>query len=74
MTTDFCALCYELHAALEKHNLSLADEQLLDRSAVALRAAMSQPEPEGPTDEEIMPHSDCSATSLAKASNPTEST
>ena len=49
--TDFRTLCAELHIALEKHDLSLADNQLLDRSVAALRAALV--EPVGPTDEEL---------------------
>ena len=51
---DYKQLCAELHAALEKHDPSLADDRLLDRSAAALRAALAETEPEGPTDEEIM--------------------
>ena len=42
MTYDYKQLCAELHAALEKHDLSLADDQLLDRSAAALRAALAE--------------------------------
>ena len=52
--TDYKQLCAELHAALEKHDLSLADDQLLDRSAAALRAALAQPEPEGPTQRQLL--------------------
>lgn len=52
--TDYKQLCAELHAALEKHDLSLADDRLLDRSAAALRAALAEPEPKGPTDEELL--------------------
>lgn len=44
MTYDYKQLCAELHAALEKHDLSLAEDQLLDRSAAALRAALAEPE------------------------------
>jgi hypothetical protein len=51
--TDYKQLCAELHAALEKHDLSLADDRLLDRSAAALRAALAETEPEGPTDEQL---------------------
>jgi hypothetical protein len=51
---DYKQLCAELHAALEKHDLSLAEDRLLDRSAAALRAALAEPEPEGPTDEELL--------------------
>jgi hypothetical protein len=46
--TDFRALCAELHAALEKRCETLEEDQLLDRSAAALRAALAQPEPDGP--------------------------
>lgn len=41
MTTDFRALCAELHAALDRHDLTLAEDQLLDRSAAALRATLA---------------------------------
>jgi hypothetical protein len=54
MSTDFRALCSELHEALEKRCETLEEDLLLDRSAAALRAALAQPEPEGVTDEEIM--------------------
>jgi hypothetical protein len=53
MTYDYKQLCAELHAALEKHDLSLAEDRLLDRSAAALRAALAEPEPKGPTDEAL---------------------
>ena len=45
MTTDFRALCSELHAALENRCETLEEDRLLDRSAAALRAAMAEPEP-----------------------------
>jgi hypothetical protein len=51
--TDFRTLCSELHDALEKRCETLEEDRLLDRSAAALRAALSQPEPVAPTDEEI---------------------
>ena len=51
--SDFKQLCAELHAALEKHDLSLADDRLLDRSAAALRAALAESKPEEPTDKEL---------------------
>ena len=51
--TDYKQLCAELHAALEKHDLSLADDRLLDRSAAALRAALAESKPEEPTDKEL---------------------
>jgi hypothetical protein len=41
--TDYKQLCAELHAALEKHDLSLDEDRLLDRSAAALRAALAEP-------------------------------
>ena len=52
--TDFCALCAELHEALEKRCETLEEDRLLDRSAAALRDELAQPEPVAPTDEEIM--------------------
>jgi hypothetical protein len=51
--TDFRALCADLHQALEKRCETLEEDRLLDRSAAALRAALAQPVPEGPTDEEL---------------------
>ncbi len=54
MTYDYKQLCAELHAALEKHDLSLAEDRLLDRSAAALRAALAQPEPKGPTQRQLL--------------------
>lgn len=51
--TDFRTLCAELHTALEKHDLSLAEYRLFGQSAAALRAALAEPESEGPTDEEL---------------------
>jgi hypothetical protein len=50
---DYRALCAELHDALEKRCETLEEDRLLDRSAAALRAALAQPEPVAPTDEEI---------------------
>jgi len=35
--TDWRALCAELHAALEKHDVTWEEENLLDQSAAALR-------------------------------------
>jgi hypothetical protein len=48
MTTDYRALCAELHDALEKRCETLEEDRLLDRSATALRAALAQPEPVAP--------------------------
>jgi hypothetical protein len=53
MSTDFRALCSELHEALEKRCETLEEDRLLDRSAAALRTALAQPEPVAPTDEEL---------------------
>jgi hypothetical protein len=56
MSTDFRALCAELHEALEKRCETLKEDRLLDRSAAALRAVLAQqhvstpyklPEPQG---------------------------
>ena len=49
--TDWKELCAQLYAALEAHSTTWDDEVLLDRVGTALRLA--QPEPEGPTDEEL---------------------
>ena len=46
--TDWRALCAELHAALEKHDVTWEEENLLDQSAAALRRA--QPEPHASID------------------------
>ena len=59
MTTDYRALCAELHKELEKrcdlsHYVNTPEEdQLLDRSAAALRAALAQPTPQPPADGEV---------------------
>ena len=47
--TDFRALCAELHAAFNTHAVDEAHHDLLVRA----RAALAQPEPQGPTDEEL---------------------
>jgi len=46
--TDFRALCAELHAAFNTYAVDEAHHDLLVRA----RAALAQPEPQGPTDEE----------------------
>lgn len=51
MTTDYRALCSQLADELHKHT-SLYDGHESELVARA-RAALAQPEPEGPTDEEI---------------------
>jgi len=48
--TDFRALCAELHAAFNTYAVDEAHHDLLVRA----RAALAQPEPQGPTDEELM--------------------
>ena len=54
MTTDFRALCAELLSALENegyaHWVHTPDE---DELCLCARAALAEPEPEGPTDEEL---------------------
>jgi hypothetical protein len=56
MTTDYRALCVELADALAEWQLGggppedIADADLINRA----RAALAQPEPVAPTDEEIM--------------------
>jgi hypothetical protein len=47
--TDFRALCAELHAAFNTYAVDEAHHNLLERA----RAALAQPEPHGPTDEEL---------------------
>jgi hypothetical protein len=48
--TDFRALCAELHAAFNTYAVDEAHHDLLVRA----RAALAQPEPQGPTDEELV--------------------
>jgi hypothetical protein len=47
--TDWRALCAELHAAFNTYAVDEAHHDLLVRA----RAALAQPEPQGPTDEEL---------------------
>jgi hypothetical protein len=49
MTTDFRALCAELHAAFTTYAVDECHHNLLERA----RAALAEPEPEGPTDEDL---------------------
>ena len=55
--TDFRALCAELAEALERHDLTLADDKLLDRAATAYRAsfrtALAAPQQGAPSDDEL---------------------
>lgn len=48
---DFHALCAELLAALE---IQLDELRFNDRLCVRVRAALAQPEPVAPTDEELL--------------------
>jgi hypothetical protein len=48
--TDFRALCAELHAAFNTYAVNEAHHDLLARA----KAAMAQPEPQGPTDKELL--------------------
>jgi hypothetical protein len=48
--TDFRALCAELHAAFNTYAVDEPHHDLLVRA----RAALAQPDPQGPTDEEIL--------------------
>ena len=49
MTTDFRALCFELTEALCGYEVTDQDVTLIDHA----RAALAEPEPEGPTDNEL---------------------
>jgi hypothetical protein len=51
MTTDYRAMCAELLEALE---IQLDELRFNDRLCIRARALLAQPEPEEPTDEEIM--------------------
>jgi hypothetical protein len=48
--TDFRALCAELHAAFNTYAVDEAHHDLLVRT----EATLAQPEPQGPTDEELL--------------------
>jgi hypothetical protein len=51
--TDFRALCAELVDCLEKANWPLRHKTLFEICLADARAALAQPEPQGPTDEEL---------------------
>lgn len=53
MTDTFRALCAELVDCLEKANWPLRHKTLFEICLADARAALAQPEPVGPTDEEI---------------------
>jgi hypothetical protein len=64
MSTDFRALCAELLAALE---IQLDELRFNNRLCVRARAALAQPEPVAPTDDELMDlWLDCVNTSEAR--------
>ena len=48
--TNYKQLCAELHAAFNTYAVDMEHHDLLERA----RAALAEPEPEDPTDEEIM--------------------
>lgn len=50
MTTDFRALCAELHAAFTTYAVDECHHNLLEHA----RAAMAEPKPERPTDEDLL--------------------
>ncbi|NBT75543.1 MAG: hypothetical protein EBT15_06170 [Betaproteobacteria bacterium] len=50
--TDFRALCAELLAATDEYT-GMNPYMRLDNAMKAARAALAQPEPQGPTDEEL---------------------
>lgn len=54
MPTDFRALCAELVDCLEKANWPLRHKTLFEICLADARAALAQPEPQGPTDEELL--------------------
>ena len=51
--TDFRALCAELLAGADEYT-GMNPYMRLDNAMKAARAALSQPEPQGPTDEELL--------------------
>jgi hypothetical protein len=52
--TDFRTLCAELVDCLEKANWPLRHKSLFEICTADARAALAQPEPQGPTDEELL--------------------
>ena len=53
MTTDFRALCVELTDCLEKADWPHKQKHVFQQWTYIARKALAEPEPEGPTDEEI---------------------
>lgn len=53
MTTDFRALCVELTDCLEKADWPNRYKVVFQQWTYIARKALAEPEPEGPTDEEI---------------------
>jgi hypothetical protein len=52
--TDFRALCVELTDCLEKSDWPHKHKPVFEQWIYIARKALAEPEPEGPTDEEIM--------------------
>jgi len=59
MTDTFRALCAELLAIIPAHGTGDPNSLVIARA----RAALAQPEPQGPTDEELVKHYDRAVTS-----------
>jgi len=54
MTTDFRALCVELVDCLEKSDWPRQYKPVFEQWIYIARKALAEPEPEGPTDEELL--------------------
>ena len=54
MTTDFRALCVELTDCLEKSDWPRQYKPVFEQWIYIARKALAEPEPEGPTDEELL--------------------
>ena len=52
--TDFRALCVEMTDCLEKADWPYKQKHVFEQWIYIARKALAEPEPEGPTDEEIM--------------------
>ncbi len=53
MTADFRALCVELTDCLEKADWPHKQKHVFEQWLYIARKALTEPEPEGPTDEEL---------------------
>ena len=65
--TDFRALCAELADCLEKATWPLRHKTIFEICLADARAALAQPEPQGPTDEELLGIEDLQTTWNAQA-------